>query len=64
MAWWATTPVSAKFVTARGAVYRLSVQGFDNSAEASRLCVSIKRAGGNCFVRTVAGDRPVQIASR
>ena len=57
-------PVSARFSTAKGTFYRLSVQGFANGGEASRLCQSIRNAGGTCFVRTVAGDRPMQIASR
>lgn len=57
-------PMSARFVSARGPVYRLSVKGFASQAEAGRLCNSIKRSGGSCFVRTVAGDRPMEIASR
>lgn len=57
-------PVSARFASAAGPVYRLSVHGFANPAEAGKLCGSIKRKGGNCFVRAVAGDRPVQLASR
>lgn len=58
------SPVSARFVSASGPVYRLSVRGFASSAEAGRLCTSIKRSGGSCFIRSVAGDRPMQIASR
>jgi Flp pilus assembly protein TadD len=58
------TPMSARFASAKGTVYRLSVKGFSSVAEAQSLCASLKRAGGNCFVRSVAGDMPVQIASR
>jgi len=58
------SPMSARFVSASGPVYRLSVKGFASQADASELCSSIKRSGGKCFVRTVAGDRPMQIASR
>jgi Flp pilus assembly protein TadD len=57
-------PMSARFASPRGTVYRLSVKGFSNVAEAQNLCASLKRAGGSCFVRAVAGDAPVQIASR
>ena len=57
-------PVSARFVSASGPVYRLSVRGFASPAEASMLCNSLKRSGGTCFVRTVAGDRPMELASR
>ena len=57
-------PMSARFDTGHGAVYRLSVKGFGSMSEAMSLCASYKRAGGKCFVRSVAGDRPVQIASR
>ena len=58
------SPMSARFVSARGPVYRLSVKGFSSQAEAGKLCNAIKRSGGSCFVRTLAGDRPMQIASR
>ncbi|MEO7654862.1 MAG: tetratricopeptide repeat protein [Sphingomicrobium sp.] len=57
-------PTSAPFSSAGGLVYRLSVRGFENRAEATRLCSSLKRSGGGCFVRTLAGDRPIQFASR
>jgi cell division septation protein DedD len=56
--------MSARFNSPKGLVYRLSVRGFSNAEEAKDLCVSLKRAGGSCFVRTVAGDVPVRIASR
>jgi cell division septation protein DedD len=57
-------PVSAKFDSARGTVYRLSVKGFGSADEAKNLCLSLRRSGGSCFVRSVAGDAPVQYASR
>ena len=57
-------PVSAKFDSARGTVYRLSVKGFASADEAKNLCVALRRSGGSCFVRSVAGDAPVQYASR
>ena len=58
------TPVTARFSGAKGTVYRLAVKGFDSDAEARGLCVSIKRSGGNCFVRSASGDAPVKLASR
>lgn len=57
-------PMSAEFDSKRGTVYRLSVKGFASVREAQALCVSLKHAGGSCFVRSVAGDTPVRIASR
>ena len=56
--------MSARFASTKGTFYRLSVQGFGSVNEASALCSSLRRAGGSCFVRNVAGDAPVQIASR
>jgi hypothetical protein len=58
----AYAPMSASFASAKGKVYRLSVRGFANQAEASALCNAMRRSGGSCFVRTVAGD--TRIASR
>ena len=58
------TPVSARFASPKGTVYRLSVKGFDSDREARAVCAAVRNAGGSCFVRDVAGDRPVQLASR
>ena len=58
------TPVSARFASANGTVYRLSVKGFDSDSDARLLCESLKRSGRACFVRAVSGDAPVQFASR
>lgn len=60
----AYTPVSARFQSAKGTVYRLSVKGFHSPDQAKTLCMSLRRSGGSCFVRNVAGDAPVQLASR
>ena len=57
-------PMSARFASAKGTFYRLSVHGFASTGEASALCASLRHAGGTCFVRNVAGDAPVQIAMR
>ena len=58
------TPVAARYDGERGTVFRLSVQGFGNPRDAVAMCAGLKRAGATCFVRNVAGDAPVQIASR
>jgi Flp pilus assembly protein TadD len=60
----AYAPVSARFNSPKGLVYRLSVKGFGSASQAKNLCQSLRRAGGECFVRSVAGDAPVQLASR
>ena len=57
------TPSSARFESAKGTVYRLSVKGFASDGDARNFCASLKRAGGKCFVRSVAGDAPVRLAS-
>lgn len=57
-------PVTARYASTKGAVYRLSVKGFDSDREAVNLCASLKRAGASCFVRSTSGDAPVQFASR
>jgi len=58
------TPMSARFASSKGTFYRLSVKGFGSVNEAVALCSSLRHSGGSCFVRNVAGDTPVQIASR
>lgn len=56
-------PSTARFESAKGTVYRLSVKGFASDAQARDFCSSLKRAGGTCFVRDTAGDAPVRLAS-
>ena len=58
------SPVTARFNSANGTVYRLSIDGFGSEREAIASCRELKGKGGACFVRHVAGDSPVQIASR
>jgi Flp pilus assembly protein TadD len=57
-------PMSARFASPKGVFYRLSVRGFASDAEARNMCMSLRRQGGSCFVRNVAGDAPVNIAMR
>ena len=56
-------PGTARFDGPRGIVYRLSISGFSSQGHAKNLCSSLKNKGGACFVRIVAGERPVQMAS-
>ncbi len=57
-------PASARFASARGTVYRLSVKGFGSDREARLLCQSLQKSGGTCFVRSSAGDQAVRFAQR
>lgn len=57
-------PVSTTIQIDGRVLHRLSVSGFGNRSAASRVCQSVKAEGGACFVREVAGDAPVQWASR
>lgn len=56
-------PLRARFNSPKGTFWRLSIQGFSNQREAIARCELLKSRGGRCFVRGVAGDAPVQIAS-
>ena len=58
------TPVTARFDGPRGTVYRLSIKGFDSQKEAIARCRLLRNRGGSCFVRSTAGDAPVQFAAR
>ena len=57
------TPSSARFESAKGTVYRLSVQGFASDGDARDFCEALQGVGANCFVRSVAGDAPVRLAA-
>ena len=58
------TPMRARFDGPNGTVWRLSIRGFASQDEAMSKCDSLQSKGGQCFVRRVAGDAPVQMASR
>lgn len=60
----AFSPMSARFASAKGTFYRLSVRGFDSEGQAVALCSALRHQGGNCFVRNLAGDAPVNYAMR
>ena len=56
---------AASRVKVRGtSLHRLSVSGFVTREAASQVCVQVRKSGGNCFVRSVAGDAPMQFVSR
>ena len=57
------SPGTARFERAQGTVYRLSVSGFGSGGDAKSMCSSLKTKGGACFVRSVAGDAPIRLAS-
>jgi hypothetical protein len=57
-------PMRARFDSAKGTFWRLSIQGFNSQREAIARCDTLKSRGGSCFVRRFAGDTPVQYASR
>ena len=58
------TPLRARFDGPQGTVWRLSIKGFRSQSAAQASCSQFRSHGGSCFVRTVAGDAPVQFASR
>jgi Flp pilus assembly protein TadD len=58
------TPMRARFSGAKGTFWRLSIKGFANQQEAIARCEQLQSRGGKCFVRRVAGDAPVEFASR
>jgi len=57
-------PMRARFISAKGIFWRLSITGFDSRGEATARCQALRGKGGSCFVRNFAGDAPVQFASR
>jgi Flp pilus assembly protein TadD len=60
----AHTPLSTTVSVGGNKFHRLSVAGFASRGDAERICRSVHAKGGACFVRAVAGDAPVQWASR
>lgn len=58
------TPLSTTIKIGGRTFHRLSVSGFGDHGEASRVCRQVKAKGGTCFVRTIAGDAPTRWAHR
>lgn len=56
-------PRTARVTIGGRTLTRVSIAGFSNRVDASRLCASIRSRGGSCFVRAAAGDSPVRWAS-
>lgn len=57
-------PSSARVIVKSAAFYRLSVSGFATRDVAGQVCAKVRSAGGQCFVRSISGDKPMQFASR
>lgn len=57
-------PLTTTFNHNGRTLHRVSVSGFASSADAQRLCGSIKAHGGVCFVRAQAGDAAIRWAAR
>jgi Flp pilus assembly protein TadD len=57
-------PTSARVKVKGGALHRLAVSGFMTREAASQVCTQVRKSGGNCFVRSVFGDAPMQFVSR
>jgi len=50
-------PANATARVGKASFTRLSVGGFANREEATRMCTRIQAAGGKCFVRSMLGDQ-------
>ena len=57
-------PVSARVTVKNASLHRLSVSGFVTREAAGQVCKQVKMSGGQCFVRSVSGDAPMQFVSR
>jgi len=57
-------PLTTTIAMGGRTLHRVSVSGFASSADAQRLCGSIKSQGGVCFVRAQAGDASIRWAAR
>jgi Flp pilus assembly protein TadD len=57
-------PMRARFDSPKGTFWRLSIQGFSNERDAIGRCELLKEHGASCFVRGLAGDAPIEFASR
>jgi len=55
-------PASAAYEMQSATLHRLSIAGFPTRAAARSVCLAVKARGADCFVRTAAGDAPLQWA--
>jgi SPOR domain len=52
-------------VTVKGAeLYRLAVSGFSSLEAANQVCTSVRKSGGQCFVRAIGQGNPMQYAKK
>lgn len=58
------TPSTATVVSGGAVLHRLSLSGFASRSDAARVCETLRARGGTCFVRTTAGDMPLQWVMR
>ncbi|MBB3763552.1 tetratricopeptide repeat protein [Sphingomicrobium lutaoense] len=57
-------PMAARTTVDGQKFYRLAAYGFTSDADARNFCGEVRAAGGECFVRKMAGDTPFKLASR
>ncbi len=57
-------PMNARVNVKGGALLRLAVSGFVTREAANQVCTQVKKSGGQCFVRSISGDAPMQFVSR
>ncbi len=57
-------PTGSKARRGKALFHRLSVGGLSSRADAIRLCLKVREAGGACFVRRTSGDQPLTWAMR
>ncbi len=57
-------PTGSKTRRGKALFHRLSVGGLSSRADAIRLCLKVREAGGACFVRRTSGDQPLTWAMR
>lgn len=60
----AYSPAQARFQLAGASLSRLSITGFKSREDAAKLCGAVKARGGDCFVRAIAGDAPLEWVHR
>lgn len=57
-------PVTMTFDHSGRLLHRVAISGFDDRADAARLCATLRARGGECFVRANAGDAVIRWAAR
>lgn len=57
-------PSRARIKVKSASLFRLSAGAFASRDAANQVCMRVRQSGGQCFVRTISGDTPMQFASR